>query len=302
MKKVLIASVTALAIAMSAGTTMAGPFHGHDQLGFAQDVRSAVSQARNHAGTKNVGDRGFSTNSDERQYETDFPVGEVADGQLFGGLEIGINHLSSGVSSRIASADISADGYDATLSALWVADNQFYIDGQLRFGNFDGSIGLNGRNTVDVDGNGYELSVEIGKSFGMPNEWTLIPQVQAMYSDINMENVPDRGGIGQIGSLVDGDTLMARVGLRAEHTFANNSMLYGQIDVYHAFDNEASVMVGQNTVSIEPGQNTTALTIGGDIPLSDHALLYAEISSETDLGNSSGDQDFSWNIGFEVQF
>ncbi len=229
-------------------------------------------------------------------------MGEVAGGQLFGGLEFCINHLSSGVSSRFTSADFSADGYDATLSALWVADSQFYIDGQLGFGSFDGSIGLNGQNSVDVDGSGYELSVEIGKSFEMPNEWALIPQVQVMYSDIDMDNVPDRAGIGQIGSLVDGDTLTARVGLRAEHTFANNSMLYGQIDFYHAFDNEASVMFGQNTVSIEPGQNTAALTIGGDVPLSDHALLYAEISSETDLRSNLGDYDFSWNIGFEVQF
>jgi len=79
-------------------------------------------------------------------------------------------------------------------------------------------------------------------------------------------------------------------------------MLYGQIDLYHAFHNEASVMFGQNTVSIEPGQNTAALTIGGGVLLSDHALLSPEISSETDLGSSSGDYDISWNIGFEVRF
>jgi len=45
----------------------------------------------------------------------------------------------------------------------------------------------------------------------MPNEWALIPEVQFMYSDINIDNIPYRAGVGQIESLVDGDTLTVRV-------------------------------------------------------------------------------------------
>lgn len=81
---------------------------------------------------------------------------------MFGGLEFGIDHLSSGVGNRLASADISAVGYDATLSALLVADSQFYIDGQLRDGYFDSQISPNGEAAVDADDSGYEISIEIG--------------------------------------------------------------------------------------------------------------------------------------------
>ncbi|WP_082643688.1 autotransporter domain-containing protein [Ruegeria denitrificans] len=249
-----------------------------------------------------VGEGEMTTNSGGLRYGANLPLGEVAGGQVFGGLEFDISSLSSNIGTSLASANISADAYDVTLSSTWVADSLFYINGQLRYGYFDGNIRPAGGGTVDTDGGGYEISVEIGKLITLLNELTLTPQVQIMYSDIDMNDVPDRAGIGQIGSLMDGDTLTARVGLRAERDFANNSMLYGEIDFYHTFNNETSIVFGQNTVFAERGQNTAALTIGGIAPLSDHAQLYAEITSETGLGSSSGDYAFDWNFGFEFQF
>ncbi|WP_254429686.1 autotransporter outer membrane beta-barrel domain-containing protein [Ruegeria atlantica] len=249
-----------------------------------------------------VGEGEMTTNSGSLQYGANLLLGEVAGGQLFGGLEFGIGSLSSNVGTNWASANISADAYDATLSALWVADSLLYFDGQLRYGYFDGQIRPNGGAAVDANGSGYEISVEVGKSFILPNEWTLTPQMQFMYSDIGMDDVPDRVDGGWIGSLVDGDTVTTRVGLRAEHALANNSMLHGQIDYYHTFNNATSLVFGQNTVFTERGQNTAALTLGGNVPLSDYSQLYAEITSETGLGSSSDDYSFGWSIGFELQF
>ncbi|KIC39865.1 adhesin [Ruegeria sp. ANG-R] len=327
MKKVMIASATAFVLVASAGMSIAGP--SRDSLsGFVQTVRKAAESNGSNTFTANhtlteltetggptfwveadgerdsydVGEGEMTTNSGNLRYGANMLLGEVAGGQVFGGLEFGIGRLSSNVGTSRASANISADAYDATLSALWVADSLFYVDGQLRYGYFDSEIRPNGGAAVDADGSGYEISVEVGRSFALPDEWTLIPQAQVMYSDIKMDDVPDRVDGGRIGSLVDGDTLTARIGLRAEHAFANNSMLYGQIDFYHTFDNATSVVFGQNTAFTERGQNTAALTLGGNVALSDHAQFYTEITSETGLGNSSGDYSFGWNIGFEVQF
>ncbi|EEE36082.1 putative adhesin (autotransporter) [Rhodobacteraceae bacterium KLH11] len=327
MKNAMITISTVIALVISAGTSMAGPLSGLGQLDFAQDVRTSVSQARNDADAKanfkafaisraraemtttaqpftriqtageyvsnRVGDRSVTTYSDDQRYDQDFPLGEVAGGQLFGGLEFGTSNLTSGVSSRLVNANVSADSYDATLSALWVADSQFYIDGQFRYGEFDSRIGLNGRDSLDVDGSGYQISVELGKSFTLQNEWTLTPQVQVMYSDIDLDNAADRAAVARIGSMVDDDALTARLGLSAERAFENNSMLYGQIDLYQTLDTETSGVFDQNTA---------ALSIGGAVSLSDNAQLYAEITTETDLGSSSGDLAFGWDIGFEVRF
>ncbi len=337
MKNVMITSAMTLAIVMSAGMSMAGP--SRDSLsGFAQGIRPSENRikqfrtATQSNGSKvltagqalpelsttpgptfwvetngerdsyDVGAGEMTTNSGSLRYGANLPLGEVAGGQVFGGLEFGISSLSSDVGTNFANADISADAYDATLSALWVADSQFYVEGQLRYGYFDGEIRPNGGAAVDADGSGYEISVEVGKPFKLQSEWTLIPQVQVMYSDIDMDDVPDRVESGRIGSLVEGDALTARVGLRAERAIANNSMLYGQIDFYHTFGNTTSVVFGQNTVFTERGQDTAALTLGSNVPLSNHAQLYAEITSDSGLGSSSDDYSFGWNIGFEVQF
>ncbi|WP_085824909.1 autotransporter domain-containing protein [Ruegeria meonggei] len=336
MKKAMITSATVLVLVVSAGMSMAGPSRGN-LSGFKQDVRSSVSQAHSRTATQSNGSKAFTvnqtlakltttagptfwveadaerdsydvgegeltTNNGTLRYGANLPLGEIAGGQLFGGLEFGIGSLSSKVGTSLASANISTEAYDATLSALWVADSLFYVDGQLRYGYFDSQIRPNGGASVDADGSGYEISIEIGKPFTLPNEWTLIPQMQVMYSDIDMDDVPDRFSGGHIGSLVDGDTLTARVGLRAERAFANNAMLYGQIDLYHTFDTAPSVVFGQNTVFTERGQDTAALSVGGNVALSDRSWLYGEITTETGLGSSSVDDAFSWNIGVEVQF
>lgn len=52
MQKTLITSVTAFAITLSAGMSMAGPLRDHGQPGHAHGVSSTVSQVRTHAETK----------------------------------------------------------------------------------------------------------------------------------------------------------------------------------------------------------------------------------------------------------
>ncbi|CUK10477.1 hypothetical protein RUE5091_03318 [Ruegeria denitrificans] len=52
MKKVMITIATAFALAMSAGTSMAGPSIAHGKRGHAHDVRSSVLQARDHVDSK----------------------------------------------------------------------------------------------------------------------------------------------------------------------------------------------------------------------------------------------------------
>jgi len=276
MKKALTTFATVFALVTTAGMSVAGPL---------------CSQLQ--CGSDSFGDRHVTTNSDDQQYDTDFYLGEVAGGDMFGSVEFGTSHATSNVSTRLAGAGFSVDSHDITLGALWVADSALYIDGQLRYGQFDSTVSLNGRHAVDLNGSGYEISVEMGKPVALRNDLTLIPQVELMYSDVTMGDVADRIGNGRIGSLPDSDALMARVGLRAESTFADNSMLYGQIDVYHAFDDEAAMVSGENSAT---------LSIGGNLALSDHSQLYAEITNESGLGDSSGDHSFSWNIGFAVQF
>lgn len=249
-----------------------------------------------------VDGRDVETNSGGLRFGAALPLTELGNGTLVGGAEFGISSLSTDVTTALTGADISTDAYDATLSALWIADSQLYVDGQLRYGYFDGTTRPNGGQSVDTDSDGYGLSIEVGKPFGLSNGLTLVPQVQLTYSDIDTDDVVDLAGGGQAGSLVDGDTLTARFGLRAEHTLAGNAVLFGQVDYYRAFDNETAVAFGQNTILTERGKNTAALTVGGHVPISARTTLFGEITGETGFGSNASDYAFGGNVGVELRF
>ncbi|MBO9410787.1 MULTISPECIES: autotransporter outer membrane beta-barrel domain-containing protein [unclassified Ruegeria] len=249
-----------------------------------------------------VDDRDVETNSGGLRFGAALPLTELSNGTLIGGLEFGISSLSTDVTTSLTGADISTDAYDVTLSALWVADSLLYVDGQMRYGDFDSTTRPNGGQSVDTDSDGYGLSIEVGKPFALANGLTLVPQAQLMYSDIDADNVVDLAGGGQTGSLEDGDTLTARLGLRAEHTLTGNAVLFGQVDYYHAFDNETAVAFGQNTVLTERGKNTAGLTLGGNVALSERTTLFGELTGETGFGSNASDYAFGGNIGFEFRF
>ncbi|MES0827992.1 autotransporter outer membrane beta-barrel domain-containing protein [Ruegeria sp. SCP11] len=259
-------------------------------------------QAEGQRDSYSVDDRDVDTNIAGLRFGVGLPLAELSNGVIIGGLEFGISSLSTDVSTSLTRADIDTDAYDATLSLLWIANSQLYVDGQLRYGYFDSTIRPNGGDAVGSDSTGYGLSVEVGKPFALTNGLTLIPQAQLMYSDLDTDDVFDLAGGAQTGSLVDGDTLTARIGLRAERTLVGSSVVFGQFDYYHAFDNETSVAFGSNTVLTERVQNTVALTLGGHVALTPRSSLYGEIIGETGLGSGSGDYAYGGNIGWELRF
>lgn len=230
------------------------------------------------------------------------PVAEIGNGRLVGGLEFGIGSLSSNLQTALTSASIKTHARDLTLSALWVADSQFYTDVQLRYARFDSTINPNGGVAVDVEGEGYGASVEFGMPFEMPNGLTLTPQAQLAYSDVDIHDVANLGGGGLTGSLSDGDNLTARIGLRAEQTFASGSMLFGQVDYYHVLDNETSVAFGSNSIATLRDQNSVALSIGGYMTISDTTSLIGEITGMTSVGASEKDRSLRGRLGFQIRF
>jgi len=247
-------------------------------------------------------DRDVVSNSGGLLIGAGLPLADVAGGRLIGGVEIGVNNLSSDVTTPVTGADINTNAYEATLSALWVASNQFYVDGQMRYASFDSSIRPDGGQKVNADSSGYGLSIEIGKPVGLDNGLTLVPQFQLMYSDIDTDEVYNLAGGDLTGTLEDGDTVTARLGVRTEKELASASVLFGQVDYYHGFDNETSVSFGQNSVVTARAQNTLALTVGGQVALSDRTRLYGEISGGTGLGSNSDDHTIGGNVRFEVRF
>jgi len=249
-----------------------------------------------------VDQREVDTNTGGMRFGAALPLAEFASGNFVGGVEFGVSRLSTNVATPLTSADIRTDAYDVTLSGLWISHDQFYVDSQFRYAYFSGSTTPNGGHSVDTDSQGFGIALEIGKPYERQNGLSLIPQAQFMYSNIDADNVVDLAGSGQTGMLSDGDTLTARFGLRAEKTLANQSVLYSQIDYFHAFDDTTSVRFGSNTVLTEIGKHSAAVSLGGNISLSDRTILFGKINGETGLGSHSSDYSFGGNIGVEITF
>ena len=246
------------------------------------------------------GDRTNETTSGGLRVGASLPFAEIGSGSLIGGLEFGASTLSTNSETSLADGKIDTDAYDVTLSALWLADSQLYLDGQLRYAFFDSTTRLAGGQEVDTDGDGYAASIEVGKVYALNNGLNLIPQAQLLYSSVDADDLNDVSS-GVAGTVSDGDTLSARLGLRAEHEFGT-SVLFGQFDYYHAFDDETSVSFGTDTVLTERGRNNLALTLGGHVDITSNTTLFGEVSAQTGFGSSSDDYGVAGQLGFEFLF
>ncbi|MES0884332.1 beta strand repeat-containing protein [Roseibium sp. SCP14] len=247
-----------------------------------------------------TGDRTNETTSGGLRVGASLPFAEIGNGSLIGGFEFGATTLSTKSETPLADGTIDTDAYDVTLSGLWLADNQLYLDGQVRYAIFDSTTRAAGGQEVDTDGDGYATSIEVGKVFALNNGLNLIPQAQLLYSKVDSDDLNDVSS-GATGTVSDGDTLSTRLGLRAEREFGT-SVLFGQVDYYHAFDDETSVSFGSDTVLTERGRNNVELTLGGLMDITANTMLFGEMSAQTGFGSSSDDYGVAGQLGFEFRF
>ena len=246
--------------------------------------------------------RDVDTNVGALRFGAALPLADLAKGRLIGGLEFGAASLSSNIETELTSAAVETKARDVTLSGLWIAENLFYTDVQLRYARFDSTITPNGGTSVDVEGTGYGLSLEMGQPFDVQHDLTLIPQVQIMYSDLDIDDVVNLGGGDLSGSLQDGDSLTARLGLRAEKTTMNGSMLFGQIDYFRAFDHTTSVDFGTDSVATALEKDSIALTLGGHLAVSETTTLFGEVTGAKDLGSNGSSRSLSARLGLQMRF
>ncbi|WP_170764561.1 autotransporter outer membrane beta-barrel domain-containing protein [Ruegeria lacuscaerulensis] len=164
---------------------------------------------------------------------------------------------------------------------------------------FDDRMNKNTRGGLRV---GASLPLaEIGKIFTLENGLNLIPQAQLIYSDVDADDLTDVTE-GAAGTVSDGNSLGARLGLRAEHELGGSCVFYGQLDYYHTLDNETGVTFGNDTVLTERGRNNVAVTLGGHTSLSERTTLFGEVAAHRGFGGGSEDHGYAGQIGFEFRF
>ncbi|AXT27662.1 hypothetical protein D1823_14470 [Ruegeria sp. AD91A] len=122
MKKTLITSVTAFAVVLSAGMSMAGPLGDHGLRGQAHDARSAVSQALNNADrmanthqTTKMTDRGVDLLAEQ----------DVGEENLISAQETSLYGSTPQYSLEIEVSPEAKNALEHTDLGLWVIKHQY---------------------------------------------------------------------------------------------------------------------------------------------------------------------------------
>ena len=248
---------------------------------------------------------GSSVDTDGTRFEmgVNFPVFEGENGRLIAGASFALHDSQSDVLGGLTAGQVTTEGQSATLSVIWLSNARFYANTQLRFSTFSTDMFLSGLGPVSLgsQGEGVAASIEVGQAFDVTDTLTLVPQFQLTHSDVRGDGIADPFGAPFAGTVTDGDTSMARIGLHVEKSLSRGS-LFGSLSYIHAFNNDTEVTFMGTPFRTELDDNRIELTAGGQIAIGDNSVLYGGITYQGGLSRPGDDMSYSLTGGINVNF
>lgn len=212
-------------------------------------------------------------------------------GSLIGGLTAHYGHANADVSSVVAKGTIKSDGYGIGGTLTWYGQSGFYVDGQAQATWYSSDIHsdtLRVDETNNNDGFGYALSIEAGKVYALNDKWSLTPQAQLVYSEVDFDDFTD--AFGARVSNNEAKSLLGRLGLAADYSKSwmasdndqRRMKLYGILNVYNEFLNGSKVEVSGHELSNRDDRLWVGLSFGGSYNWkNDKYSLYGELGART---------------------
>lgn len=236
---------------------------------------------------------------------------ESGSGTLMGGITAQYGKASADVSSVFGDGTVNTDGYGVGATLTWYGQNGFYLDGQAQATWYDSDLSSDflGGLSRGNGGFGYAFSLETGERFALNQSWTLTPQAQLAYSNVDFDNFTDPFGANV--SLGRGESLKGRLGLSAdyENTWEGASgtttraLLYGIANLYYEFLDGTEVGVSGVDFANESDRTWGGIGAGGSYNWNDDKYsLYGEVSINTSLSNFADSYSLTGTAGFRVKF
>ncbi|WP_192814149.1 autotransporter outer membrane beta-barrel domain-containing protein [Nitratireductor pacificus] len=239
-------------------------------------------------------------------------IHENENGRFIGGVSVHYGTVSSDVTSLFGNGSIDATGYGLSGTLTWYGNSGFYVDTQAQVTWFDSDLVSSAANRSLVSGNngfGYAMGIEVGKRIALDKIWSVTPQAQLVYSDVNFDTFTD--AFGAIVGLENGDSLSSRLGISVDLTQewsdaagkARRSHVYGVANLYYDFlDGSRSTVSGVEFVS-----DKEPLWIGAGIGGSynwnnDQYSLYGEASLNSSVRHFGDSYRVNANAGFRLRW
>ena len=238
---------------------------------------------------------------------------ETDNGLLIGGITVHYGHASADTRSEHGLGKISTDGYGFGGTLTWYGSNGFYVDTQAQATWYDSDLSTRGGSAVSlVDGNngfGYALSAETGKRITLNDRWSVTPQAQLVYSNVDFDNFTDQYS-GAV-SLHKGDSLQGRIGISADYQnswyndkgMINRSYVYGIANLYYEFLDGSAVDVSSVRFASRNDRFWGGIGLGGSYNWdNDKYSIYGEGSVNTSLNNFGDSYAYKGTIGLRVKW
>ncbi|MFC5386310.1 autotransporter outer membrane beta-barrel domain-containing protein [Aquamicrobium segne] len=254
----------------------------------------------------------YSQNVFKMQAGVDMALSEAESGTLIGGVFAHYTHGKTNVRSIYGDGTISTDGYGFGGSLTWYGNEGFYVDGQGQVTWYDSDLASTLAHTGLVSGNkgfGYALSLETGKRFAITPEWSLTPQAQLTYSNVDFDSFRDVWNTHI--SLDRGSRFEGRLGLSLDHEsswqnaagMTDRAHVYGIANLYYGFSEGTRVNVANTQFSQKQERLWGGLGVGGSYNWNDDKYsIYGEGLVNTSLNNFGDSYTLKGNVGFRVKW
>jgi outer membrane autotransporter protein len=245
--------------------------------------------------------------------------------------EVGIDHLlhesSSGrffmsptvhygvseidIASDFGNGSVDSKAYGVGITATWVAENDFYVDGQARYSWYNSDLYSNTLGSLKSgnDGNGYATSIELGQHFTVSDGLVVSPQAQLIYSEVNFNTFT--GPNNEVVSASNSRSLKSRFGVAVDrkHTsidknkkvYRTHRYVVGNIYYEHLGENDIDVS-GTQVLNKEDalfgglGFGYRYIWAGGRYGIS------AEMSATSSLENIGESYSYKGNVNFQANY
>lgn len=231
-------------------------------------------------------------------------------GVLIGGLTAHYGKADAGIGSVFGDGGIDTQGYGLGATLTWYGPRGLYLDGQAQFSWFDSDLksSLLG-DLTDSDGTGMAFSVEAGKRVAVGGAFSVTPQAQVVYSEVDFDRFLDP--VGAIVSMSDGDSLESRLGLSLDWQKTTDAAsgdvrrthLYGIAGLTYEWLDGTRVDVSGTPIAHRNDRLRGELGLGGSYSGSgDKLTLYTEITANTSIENFGEGYSLRGTAGFRIRF
>ncbi len=262
-------------------------------------------------------DANYDFNAYKMQAGLDGMVYENEQGKLIAG---GTVHYTHGLASIWSPYDvdlgrgrIKTDGYGFGATLTWASDDGFYVDNQAQLTWYRSELSYAGGKSELKDGKnngfGYALSSEVGKRFTLDQHWSLTPQAQLQYSNVDFSDFTDVFGADV--SRKKGDSLRARLGLSVDYQnswqnaqgMTDRSSVYGIVNLYNEFLSGTKVRVSTEDFINKSERFWGGIGFGGSYNWdNDKYSIYGEGSVNTSFKNFGDSYNYQGTLGVRVKW